>query len=328
MNKPTILQWQGDSTLSEINKILEAGGACAVDGMPNETYHAHKSASSSFLRAMHQTCPKKARHGSVFDPIEENKAHERKTAFDVGSAAHDYLLQREEFWKFNVVAPETYFCIKDKVEKPFNDKRGNKWKKLSEEHADKAILLHSEFEAVRKMVKTMDEHPFAGAAFTDGVAERSLFWVDNDTGVWCRARPDFLPNDLRNVPDYKTTKEAVTPENVKKKISNLGYNMQHAFYTKGIEAVMGVRPNRFFFVFHEQDAPHCITPAMPTQLSAKRGAQVNKKQLQVLSQCIETNHWPEYANGVISCDLPVWESMKLEEAEENGELPPVEEYWG
>lgn len=328
MNEVTLLKWEGQKTLKQINKILEDGGSCAVDDMPNETYHEHQSVSSSFLREMHRTCPKKVFHGSVFDPDrEKNREIVSKLCFDLGSAAHDLVLQGDKFFEFNFVAPETYIDEKTKEEKPFIDKRGNKWKNLQKDNPDKVVLLHKEFQDVKTMADAVMNHELGQVVFQDGVAERSLFWVDDDTGVHCRCRPDFLPHDLSDIPDFKTTADA-SLKGVKKSIAQNLYNMQHAFYVKGIEKVYSVRPERFYFLFEEVKPPHCITIAFPDQESAKRGAQLNKKYMTQTAHSLQSGIWPEYASEAVSCTLPIWDQMELDRLEDEGKLPKVEKFWG
>ena len=178
-----VVQWP-------VDKIT---GAAVIDGMPNEKYHAHQSISSSGLRQIIETCPQKYWFNSPHNPNQPPK--EQKDTFSIGSAAHDYLLQRDEFMLHNFVLPSDF--------NPYT----NAGKALKKEKIDAGfnVIKHDQFEQVKAMVKAIDEHPFAGAAFVDGVAERSIFWKDEETGVICRCRPDWLPNDFKNVPDYKTT---------------------------------------------------------------------------------------------------------------------------
>jgi hypothetical protein len=42
------------------------------------------------------------------------------------------------------------------------------------------------------------------AALSNGESEVTLAWQDKETGVWLRARPDFLPQKRLIVPDLKT----------------------------------------------------------------------------------------------------------------------------
>src|SRR3546814_10975324 len=82
-----------------------------------------------------------------------------------------------------------------------------------------------------------------------GDTEVTLVWQDEETGVWLRCRPDFLPSSVlrgaavRAVSDLKfMAPEYCSPHGFSNAIRRFGYHLAAAFYYEGIEAIYGHRP--------------------------------------------------------------------------------------
>ena len=316
---PHIITWKGEGTLVEIDKLLSEGEAFIVDEMPNSYYHDHKSISSSGLRTIIDKCAKKYWYKSPFNA--NRPPPEQKDCWTMGSGAHDYLLQRDSFLEHNTVLPDEFNAHK-KADREFK-------KELIE--AGFNVLTADNLVDIKAMVAEVDAHPFAGAAFTDGKAERSLFWVvtiiidGEEVQVPCRCRPDWLPNDAKKVPDYKTTADA-SEDGINKSMANFGYDQQHAWYSDGIDAVFGEKPEQFFFVWQEKEPPYIVNCSIPDREAIRYGAMLNRKALNIFAECIKTDVWPTYSDGVIVSRNPVWRAMQLDRQEQEGTLEPVEGY--
>lgn len=287
--------------------VAKVGEPSVIDGMPADVYHNHKSISSSGLRTIIDECPQAYYYNSVHNP--NRPPEEKKLHFNIGSAAHDLLLQAGEFHKHNFVLPQDFNGRTKDGRKLKADKEGEGFN----------VITHEQYAQVAAMVDAIKAHPYASGAFVDGVAERSIFWRDEETGVVCRCRPDFLPNDFKNVPDYKSTVSA-KPSHIYKSIAQYGYYMQHAWYMEGIERATGKRPQRFFFVFQEKTPPYITTCVVPDEEAIHYGQKLNRKALRIYAQCLEKDEWPGYADGVMVASLPVWKAMELDTMEQEGEL--------
>lgn len=305
-----IVNWKGQQTLTYIDKNLEKGLPVAIRDMPHDLYHQHKSVSSSLLKDVIKTCPAKAYVDSPFNPDRDKS--KTKKCFTIGTGAHDMVLQPDKFDVNNFTLPHD-----------FNGRtKAGKELKASIESQGKNCMTYEEGHTIRKMAKAVREHDFAGNAFINGEAEIAIFWVDEETDVWCRAKPDWLPKSLKLVPDYKTTRDA-SPKGVEKAINDYLYNMQHAWYKRGIEKVFGKEPEKFFFVFQETSEPYLITCCVPSETSQCYGEMLNRKALEDVAEALKTGVWKGYTDEVLVSHLPVWREMQLEEMTENGELKRI-----
>ena len=160
------------------------------------------------------------------------------------------------------------------------------------------------------MRKAIEAHPFAGQAFRNGYAEKTLVWKDRETGVWLRCKPDFLPNALKIVPDYKTTADA-SPEGFQKAIDTFGYFMQAPLYLDGIEAVFGERPAHWVFVAQEKEPPYVVELHELTEEALYRGSRENRTAIRRFAECLSKGHWPGYSTGINQIDLPAWTEKRL-----------------
>ena len=157
--------------------------AGVYDGMPEDAYHADPvpggslSASGAKL-LLPPSCPARYHYDRTF-------GRPPKAEFDYGTAAHKYVLG---------TGPEIV-----PVDAP--DWRTNAAKEARDQarFEGKVPLLTGTLGPVMGMAAAIRRHPQAGALLDPerGMPEQSLFWIDEDTGIWRRARLDFPPGPHR-----------------------------------------------------------------------------------------------------------------------------------
>lgn len=271
-----------------------------IYAIPAETYHADRflpepSLSSTVARRIIETCPARAWW-------EKSNPQPPSDALIVGSAAHEWLLEGETWPQRHVVLP------------PDHDGRTKDGRalKASIVAAGKRPVAYDDFQAIRAMKEALEAHPFAGAAFRAGRAETTLIWRDEDHGIWCRARPDFLPRAGRIIADYKTTVSA-EPAYLRRAVRNYGYDQQAAWYLAGLRALGFVDP-QFLFVFQEKTAPYLITPVTLSARALNLGAELNRQAAVAFAHGLRTGEWPGYADDIIEITTPAWAENALEAA--------------
>ena len=89
-------------------------------------------------------------------------------------------------------------------------------------------------------------HPVAAKLLTGGDAERVFQWSDENTGVKCKAKADYVKGDM--IVDLKTAQDA-SPTGFAKACANFGYHWQDAHYSNGSGCA------RFVFVVVETSYP-------------------------------------------------------------------------
>lgn len=281
--------------------------------IPIADYHGREvcdspSISASGLKRILK-CPLKYWHES---PLNPDRVSVYKREFEFGKAAHDLVLD-------GVGWPDRYHILPDGFSRAAS-------KKLAAEIAEadaaidagKVILSAKDAIAVQAMAATMKRHPIY-AALAHGKPEQTLVWRDKETGVWLRCRSDFLPTTLIDIPDYKTTKSA-HPDDFARDIDVYGYHQQAAHYLDGIEAITGTRPNSFYFIAQEKEPPYIVQPIGIDDETIEWGRRLNRKAIKIFAECLSKNHWPAYADDVVTVSLSEWRKRKLSDLVITGEL--------
>lgn len=289
-------------------KITEPG----VYTMDAEAYHADPcpvpSLSSSGARKLLKQCPARYWHDRQNPP-------EPSDAFVLGSAAHEWLLEGETWPQRHVVLPEDHD----------NRTKDGRARVDAIRAAGKRPVTADQWKQIQDMKAALDAHPFAGAAFRNGRPELSLFWRDERFGIWCRARPDFLPNAGTIVADYKTCVSA-HPDDLRKSIADYGYDMQADWYMRGIKALGLMARPTFVFVFQEKAAPYLVTVVTLEEAALLAGGIKNERAAATFARCLRTGRWPGYADDVVALDIPSWEHARIDRDKERGLYDIVNEW--
>lgn len=269
--------------------------------MTNEQYHADpvpggSLSSSGARKLLAPSCPALFRY-------EQLHGQPPKRVFDFGTAAHGEVLGSGP--ELVVIDADNY---RTKAAQEARD----------DAHASGAVpLLPHEWEQVQAMATAIRRHPEASALFApdSGRPEQSLFWQDRASGVWCRARLDWMRYRTAGrllVPDYKTAVSA-DPRAIERSIGQYGYHQQGAFYIDGVKA-LGGGDAEFLLVVQEKTAPYLVTVVQIDQASIRLGRERNRRAIELYRQCVTDDHWPGYSDRIEIVSLPSWaENQHLQE---------------
>lgn len=268
-----------------------------------EDYHADpvpggSLSSSGARRLLPPGCPARFRY-------EQDHPQPTTKALDLGTAAHKEVLGVGP--KLVRIDADEWRTAKIKAE-------------VAEVRTAGAIPLRpAEYDQIQAMAKAIREHPIASKLFhpDSGQAERSLFWVDKPTGVWRRARFDWLrhPGPGRYiVPDYKSCK-AADPDSVQRAVYQYGYHLQGAWYLDGVKALGGPPDAVFVLVCQEKQAPYLINVVELDAMALRIARDRNREAIQTFKACQDSGRWPGYSDdGISLVSLPGWvEHRYLEE---------------
>lgn len=203
--------------------------------LSNEAYHSDPAIGNSNIKDL-LVSPLKYWRNSPLNPKRKWKETKSKT---IGTALHCYLMEREKFWQEYVVLPalnvDSEFYLTESVKEDFLKNfaiRKTKDAKTFEYIGSKTKLSESEFEEIKEMVEYFESLPTAGELFKDGYMEVSIFWRDEETGLMCKCRPDYLtPNYIA---DYKSISSI---DQIKNSCGNYDYYLQQAFYLEGLNQI-------------------------------------------------------------------------------------------
>ncbi|MEO1767967.1 PD-(D/E)XK nuclease-like domain-containing protein [Thiobacter aerophilum] len=263
--------------------------------MPADQYHAHSAVGhSGLLRIMRS--PAHYREYVANPP-------EPTPAMQLGTAFHTAILEPNRFGETFVVAPKF-------------DRRTKEGKAAAEEweasNSGKTPLPADQMAAIEQMVASVRSHQGAANLLASGMAEMSGFWVNQETGIECKCRPDWVvtlegrPNWVTAIVDVKTCRDA-SADGFARSVAALGYDVQAAFYQDGIKALTG-KTVPFYFVAVETEPPFAVAAYKASDDLIEVGRAKYRGALQLLKWCRENDRWPSYQpNGEIeTINLPRW----------------------
>lgn len=279
---------------------------CIVRGMPNEVYHKMPALSNSGLKTL-LDCPAKYYYKYLSGEYE----FKEKPYFKIGKAVHCYLLEgREAFERIYWLNPYKDLIKEEKLK--ILDARGLKIdKKTLTSELDKILLdldkierkqielNNSEMNQIVCMVRAAKNDLKTNAALSQlGEPELSVFWYDEEFDIWFKCRPDFLPYNPINIPDYKTA-ESVRPEIFYKKFIEFGYFIQGAMYKRGIKAVLDIDVQNFYFIAQEKEPPYVTQIFNPADAFFLWGDKAISNAVSVYKKCKETGIWGGYTDKIV-----------------------------
>lgn len=266
-----------------------------VYDIPNDEYRADpvpggSLSNSGAKKLLPPSCPAKFRYERDHPPAP-------KTVFEVGHAAHKLILGD---------GPELVLVDRDRW-----DTKDCKAEVAAIRDRGAVPLKRADYEAVHGMAAALRAHPYAAALFdpASGQPERSLFWVDGETGVWLRCRLDWLPAPSAGrviVPDYKTCEHADT-ESLRRDVYSYGYYRQGPWYLNGLVALdLAGDDAAFVFVCQEKTPPYLVNVVELDAAAMAAGRARNRQAREVYRDCVAADVWPGYSDDIELISLPRW----------------------
>lgn len=278
--------------------------------IPIEFYHDDccigPSVSGSGLVKIEQQSPAHFWHASYFNP---NREEIDTTALAFGRAAHAWILGEPEFNKYFVVSPYDNFRTKEARE----------WR----EKQSRTVIKVEQLDAIKAMHESILKTPLIQNVFKDGKPEQSLLWKDKETGIWLKSRPDWLPNTMQFVPNFKSCRSA-HPDAFCKAAFSFGYHQGAALCLDGLREVLGWTNASYYFVAQEKEPPYVATLVVMKDTAIEWGRLQNRSALRKLADCLSSGKWPGYATGAVEIDIPAWTEKGLLDRHEAGEFQDKE----
>jgi len=271
-----------------------------------EHYHSdpaeHPSLSASIA---HTLCSRSPLHAWTNHPrLNPNYVREEDEKFNVGNVAHAMLLEGRDI--VYVIHADNWRKAETKEARDYARAMG-KVPLLAHQLADVEAMAA----AVREQLAVHSADP---PLLADGVPERSLVWEEDD-GVMCRARLDWLRADLRTIDDLKTTARSADPNAYSRRLYDVGGDIQAAFYLRGMEKLTDAHPT-FRWIVAETSPPFAMSVISPGADVLALGAAKVEHALKLWRECLASGEWPGYAREVAYAELPAWEESRWLERQE------------
>lgn len=259
--------------------------------MAAEEYHGGPEVSNSGLGDILQSPYHYwARHLNPNRPTQEDKAGQLE-----GTLAHCAILEPREFGLRYVVGPNVR-------------RNTSRWKEAEAEAASegKILIKPDQYGTAMEQAASVMRLPDVARALSQGRPEVSAFWRDDDTGVMCRVRPDWVHETEGGgviLLDVKTYSDA-SPNEFRRQAARKGYHRQDAMYREGYAKAAGVPVLAFIFVAVEDKYPFAASAVMLDDESQSAGWLQYRHALCTYADCAAKNEWPGYSSGIEMIRLP------------------------
>lgn len=238
-------------------------------GVPNEVYHSlHDWYSSSDIKAALVD----------FRQVAVRRAQKKSTeALEVGSAIH-LMTENYPGWDEDLI-----------IDSP-TDSFGVKWQKVKEENPTSPVLsprLKKEALAMAlSLTKRLEAEQYF---FGEYYHELTIFWIDEETGLKCKARPDLtIPGfiDQHNnrfdfLVDFKKTRKESIPD-FTRDVGSYGYYISAGHYLNGINAVSKIAYDGFIFLTVYDQPPYYTNKCVLGPESIYAGWNACRKGLHII----------------------------------------------
>lgn len=275
-----------------------------IYGMPFEDYLSVNALSASGMRLL----AKSPWHYKNTPPMEKTRPMLR------GSLAHCAVLEPDALASRYLIVPQdaprrptaAQWAAKDPS--PQSKEAMAWWRDFNARAFGREIVPAEDYSLTQQQLAAIKAEPYLSDLFSRGDAECSVFWVDKRTGVYCKARPDFmqsLGSDGVRVAELKTTADE-SPDGFSRVLTNLGYHRARAHYVDGIQQATGKRVVEYVFAVVTSTEPVLAVPYWLDEEDAQQGEDECAELRDRFAQCLVTNHWPAYGTGPQIVGLKKW----------------------
>lgn len=182
------------------------------------------------------------------------------------------------------------------------------WTDFTNNLRGREIVTAEEFAVTQMQLGALAANPETAALLATGYSECSIFWVDEETGVYCKARPDHVhPVDSRTVKliDLKSTVDE-SPDGFGRTAARMGYHRQAAHYTEGFRKATGMKVDQFIFAAVTSAPPVLAVAYALTDEITEQAIDERRELLQLYAYCQREDRFPAYGSGVLPLDFPAY----------------------
>lgn len=267
--------------------VIDAPGIYDLD---ESAYHADESLAPTLGRSLSATGAKTILTNPARFAHERDHGRPEKRVYDLGTLAHALILGN----------PDQRVRVIDAYD--WRTKAAKEARAAA--YANRQVPVHrGDLRAVAPLRRAIRRHELASAILSQGEAERSLYWIDPDTGVTCRGRLDWVRDnalvDVKTVPYGGTDTHTLA-----KAAATYDWPLQAAHYIDGWEALTGARLP-FLFLVIEKEPPYFIRIVQLSDDDLAAGQERIRLARDLFAR-YEADGYPEPAADIDTLTLPRW----------------------
>lgn len=260
--------------------------------MTHEEYLASAGLGSSALNALSRS----PWHYWAEFLAPERPQRKSTPAMDAGTLAHCAILEPYALHDRYAVKPEGH------------DGRTKDGKQWLESVNGRIVISSEQLETAKAQRAAVLAVPELAQLLSRGEPEKSVDAIDDETGVACKARIDWvhpLPDGRVILLDLKTSADP-TPDGFARSVWTYGYHRQDAHYRAVYEHATGNEVAAFVFAAVSSAYPFLAVAHMLDDDALARGQANRRALLRLYAECAAKNEWPRPFAGLNLLSLPAW----------------------
>jgi hypothetical protein len=268
--------------------------------LPMAEYLAAPAMSASGLRLMRQSPAHY--YGAVLDP-ERPPPAEPSPQMRNGTMVHCATFEPAALAQRYVERPDGI---------DYRTKDGKAWRDAQTAE----IVEPAALETALAQAASLRRHPDIAGLLHKGLPEVSAFWRDEETGVLCKCRPDWVYSVNSGVilVDGKTCRDA-SRDGFARQIWQYRYDLAAAWYSDGWQAAGGAEVKGYVFACVESAWPHVAAGYMLADDELDNARAEYRRLLHLYADCVRQDRWPGYQTGIQQINLPRWAAYQQEISE-------------
>ena len=197
------------------------------------------------------------------------RRHESAPVLDFGTAVHCALLEPERFKAEYLALPVQRADLFHAADLAL----------IEAERREVHFITEVQMQAVYSIRNQVRQMPEVMALLESGLAERSLFWQDEATGIRCKIRPDLLvlPHLILELKTTFNPSLAVFQRTALMQ----RYHLSAAMYLDGVRQVTGHTVN-YMYLVAGRHAPHEVLTFVPGEAMLREGERLYRRALQAI----------------------------------------------
>lgn len=260
--------------------------------VPAAEYHRRElgEVSASVLKRLNEQTP------AHYHEWASSEDEHDTPAMAFGRAYHDRVLLPEVYAAQYAVAPD------------FGDMRSSTNRAARDAwiaaRPGLTLLSQADADKIEAMHAALMRDPEIAEIFSEGDSEVTLRWIDEATGLPCKARADRWNRRRRRMADLKTTDDA-SERGFGRSVVRYGYDITHAHYCEGSRAV-GEPVEDYILVVQEKRKPYLAAMYRLDAAAEARGYEIRQRGMDTMAACMASDTWPGYPRGIQPLSLPGW----------------------
>lgn len=230
----------------------------------------------------------------------------------LGHAFHLSILEPERFEKEFVILPAN--CQSGTKANPNKGMAANLAAFKAQCEADNQLIITpKEFDNIREMRAVIQSDQEALDLLSDGEAEVSGYFVDQEYDIPCKIRIDWINKKEKIIVDLKSCADA-RHFPFRKAAFDFGDDLQAFMYLLGVTEITGEAHNDFTFICVESKGYHGLRIYEADEEMQQTGYAKYQKAIVLYKQCLESGEWPGYDSTPKPLGSPSYAKERFTEA--------------